>query len=373
VTDSWTISDDDRTLTITAAADRREADRLIRIVEGAGLRVMHVALSQVAAAASLGMLDAGVGVQAGFVVDQGQVRFVVSRRGVPVLTRSTPREVAADRTDLARVAGAAYRAAQMDQGGDLPADVSIIADGDDFAAIEPMAQTVGIALRRVVAGATVDLAGDPDSPADVSEYAVPIGAALLAAGLTDRKMDLRGALVQPGGRRSLVRRRFVAALAALVVVGALGLLAAEWIPKRMELARLRRQYEASRPLLQRQTEARRTWELLQPWLSTGQEGERIEHLKILRDITELFPQAADAYVTDMNVNAGRIGEPVDISLTGRTVSSEILYACIGRLNDSGRFDVQSVRLSDVEQALAYPKRYVIPIVTKGAGDDRESP
>ena len=46
VSDSWTVADSDTTLTVTGVADRRQADRLIRVAGRAGLHVVHVALPQ---------------------------------------------------------------------------------------------------------------------------------------------------------------------------------------------------------------------------------------------------------------------------------------------------------------------------------------
>jgi len=375
VSDSWTVDDGDRTWTVTGSADRDVTERLIRVAESAGLRVMHVALPQMAAAAALGMLgtDARRGAHAGFVVDHAQVRFTLTRRQAPVLTRSTPRDRSDGSADPARIAVTIYRAAQMADGGDLPSQVSVIAGDEDYAAIEPIAAAVGVRLHRVTPGAAAGVACPGDPPRDMSDYAVPIGAALLAAGLTDRKMNLREALTHTDQPRPLIRRRFWVALAALVILGAVSLFVAEWVPKRMELTRLRRQYEAQLPLLERRRQATQAWELLHPWLSATQDGGRIEHLRILRNITESFPDPADAYVTDMSISVGRIGGPVNISLTGRAISSEVLHECIARLDDSEQFDAQPVRLSDVEQALTYPKHYVIPIAMKGAGDDRDSP
>jgi len=376
VSDYWTVSDGARTLTVTAVADRRQADRLVRIAGLAGLHVAHVTLPHIAAAASLGLLNAegGSDVRGGFVVDHGQVRFILARGGAPLLTRSTPRMDEGDsNVDLAQAAAASYRAAQMAESVPTLSELSIIADDADFATIEPMAATVGVRLRRISAGQAVGLSAPDAVPRDVSEYAVPIGAALLAAGLTDRKMDLRGALAQPEATQPLVRRRFWAALAAVILIGAVGLFAYEWIPKRVKLARLQREYAQRLPLLARRDQAQRTWQLLQPWLGPAQEGGRIEHLQILKGITELFPEASDAYVTDMTVDVPRTRDLVNINLTGRAVSSDILHACVARLDESEQFETQPVRLSDVEQALTYPKKYVIPIAMEGAGDGGQSP
>ncbi|NLF31062.1 MAG: hypothetical protein GX591_09275 [Planctomycetes bacterium] len=373
IADTWSVGGDDGQV-VHAAADRRQVQRLIGIVQQAHLRASHVALAQLATAAAAGLLETARGPSAVVAVDHAQVRFVLARHGLPVVCRSSPRDpkVPADQDVAARAVGLC-RAARMNDPGAWPGDLAVVADDESWAALQGAASALGASIRRVEPGRWAGLTAAGVDRADISEYAVPIGAALMAMGLTGRRMDFRGLLAHPAEPQPLVRRRFWAALAATLVLAAAATFTMEWGRKQAALRDLQARWDDLQPRLQRATQVKADWDRLRPWLSGDLDGGRIGQLGILSDIASAFPDASEAYVSEMTVDAGRDGAAVEVALRGRAVSSEIVHECIARLNDSARLAAQLGPVSDVEQAVTYPKGYQIPITIEAPGDGRDAP
>jgi len=374
IADTWSVGEGDAARVVHAAVDRAEALRLIGIVQRADLRVAHVTLAQLATAAAAGLLAGARGAEAVVAVDHGQVRFVLARDGLPEVCRSSPLDSAAPASeDVVTKAVGLCRAARMIAPDAWPSEVTVIADDDRWAALEGAAASLGAAPRRLAPGGWASLAAGDDGPDEFSEYAVPIGAVLMAMGLTRREMDFRALLTQPSTARPLVRKRFWAALAAAAVVAVVATIGIEWARKQATLATLQARYNERQPRLQRAREVKAAWDRLRPWLNDDLGGGRIRHLGILRDIAAVFPDAAEAYVSEMTVDLGREGSSVQVSLRGQAVSSEVVHECIERMNASQRLSAQLGPVSDVEQAASYPKGYQIPITIEAGGDGRDAP
>ncbi|MFW6155372.1 MAG: hypothetical protein ACOC95_09160, partial [Planctomycetota bacterium] len=275
--------------------------------------------------------------------------------------------------DVADRAVGLCRAARMIAPDAWPSEVAIIADDAGWASLEGAATSLGATPRRVEPGRWAGLTAGEEGPGEFSEYAVPIGAALMAMGRTRRALDFLALLTQPAEPQPLVRKRFWAALAAVVVLAVVATVGLDWGRKQATLARLEDRYDELQPRLRRAREVTADWDRLRPWLSDQLGGGRIEHLGILRDIVGVFPDASDAYVSEMTVDVGRDDGSVQVALRGRAVSSETVHECIARMNDSGRLTAQLGPVSDVEQAAAYPKGYQIPITIEGPGDGRDAP
>ncbi len=373
----WTVQGREGTVIVSGVANRAVAERMARIARMAGLRVAHVVLPQVAAAAALGMLaeSADGTVRAGFVVDSEQVVFVMARDGALLASRSAPRIGIGDTwDDVPAIAAQMFRAAQMSGLELAGVQCSIIAPAGCDAAVDEMAQRLQIALRRVEPGEAVGLAGGEGGPEQLNEYAVAAGAVLVGSGPNPLRVDMLGALSEGEVRKPMGAKRLWITMLAVLILGVAGAVVTEWIGKRMELAALRQEYEQVRPRLERQQKVSRTWERLRPWLGAGQDGRRAGQLPMLEAIIQAFPEPVEAYVTDMEMTADLAGAdgPVAVSLKGRAAASDVLHACVSRLDERVGSSARLGPVSAVEQAQAYSKRYSIEITIDTTTDDGES-
>jgi len=97
------------------------------------------------------------------------------------------------------------------------------------------------------------------------------------------------------------------------------------------------QYSEAEPILAKRAEAQKNWNLVRSFLPPEKNGGRQEYLKILYEITRLFPDTKDAYLTELTIygpgRTGGIGE-ADIVITGKVRQGEVLTEFIDRLNGS---------------------------------------
>ena len=124
------------------------------------------------------------------------------------------------------------------------------------------------------------------------------------------------------------------------------------------LEELRVQQTETAPGLARVRQARKNWELFRPYLAHAAEGARQSYLRILHEITRLFPDRDDAYVTELVIatnTQGRSATDRDISITGNVRQGEVVTAFIERLNNSRMFqEAKQGALTQVPDDTYYP-------------------
>ena len=105
------------------------------------------------------------------------------------------------------------------------------------------------------------------------------------------------------------------------------------------------------PGLTEMLEARENYNLFRPFLPPNQGGNRLQHLTILYEITRLFPDPNDAYLTELTIfnrDKGGLATSYDIVTVGKVRQGDTLTEFIDRLNRSELFQ-ESKRAGSLTQ------------------------
>jgi hypothetical protein len=107
-----------------------------------------------------------------------------------------------------------------------------------------------------------------------------------------------------------------------------------------QLKQLQQQIEQTEPMRAGMLEARKNWNLFSGFVSSRHEGRRQQYLNILDEITRLFPETHDAYVTELilsSVERTGLATTYDVTINGKVRQGDVLTAFIEQLNKSELF------------------------------------
>jgi len=184
------------------------------------------------------------------------------------------------------------------------------------------------------------------SPSQASEslrgYQPALGAALQSLGF-----DLRGFnFLHPHGmrraKRTLTSWRPWLALTAVVVLAVMAFFLYLVGQQRARLQDINEQIALRQPQMEQIKQSQENWNLFRTFLPADenlpapQTGSRLSILDILCELTRLFPDTQDAYITELLLQQNKSGA-WEITITGNVRQSEFHTAFIDRLLDSQLF------------------------------------
>ena len=174
----------------------------------------------------------------------------------------------------------------------------------------------------------------------LSKYVPAIGASLDGLSMSPTWFDFlhpRGKIEEK--KRHVSWKPLVLAVAAIVVAAMVfwfSLVQQRWNRLRLLDARIARMAPDRTKML----DAKDNWRLMRPYLPTSFGGSRREYLYIIGEISRLFPDTKDAYITDLDITERSVGSSAgnyDIKITGNVREGEIVTGFVDRLNGSEMF------------------------------------
>ncbi len=221
-----------------------------------------------------------------------------------------------------------------------------------------------VSLTEPEAGLTISAAAVP--PESLRSYQPALGAALHGLGF-----DVRGFnFLHPHGtrheKRAFTSWRTWLALTGVVVLAVMVFFIYLVGQRRARLHDIQEQIALWQPKIEQIEKSQKNWNLFRTYLpadeklSAAQTGSRLSMLDILCELTRLFPDTQDAYITELLLGQNKSGL-WEITITGNVRQSEFHTAFINRLLDSELFrdPRQAGPLLQVADNVLYPYSFSI--------------
>ena len=163
-----------------------------------------------------------------------------------------------------------------------------------------------------------------------------------------------------GHRKRISWKLVVALLAAGLLAGVFF-----WASIAQQKLRVLRGLEAElaqgAPYRQEMLRAERNWRLFGSYVGRANGGWRAEYLKILGEISELFPDTNDGYMTDVVISTERTGQgSSDVSISGKVSRADVVIDFFDRLGGSEMFgEAKRGPLTQDASDSYYPVRFSV--------------
>ncbi|MCP4711694.1 MAG: hypothetical protein GY869_24000 [Planctomycetes bacterium] len=191
----------------------------------------------------------------------------------------------------------------------------------------------------------------PTPETNLSRYVPALGAALDGLDVSPCWFNF----LQPRSVRTEKRKPITWRPFALVGAIAIVIFSAFWFylvqQKKTTLKDLEYKIEQAGPDLASTSQARDNWYLFRPFVSATQGGNRLEYIKIVGEISRLFPNADSAYVTNLDVVDNNSSNE-QVTVTGWVREAPVATDFVNSLNSSTLF--KDIGMRGVERKITIP-------------------